>query len=74
MNANALELEALSLSSTERTKLALDLIESLETLAPQEVMLLWESESVRRAEQIDNGEVAMVSFDIVALRTRDLLG
>ncbi|MDO5610753.1 MAG: addiction module protein [Pseudomonadota bacterium] len=74
MNAKALELEALNLSSTERAKLALDLIESLETLTPQEVILLWERESARRAEQIDNGEVAMISSDIVALRTHDLLG
>ena len=74
MNAKALEHQALDLPSAERAKLALDLIESLESLTPQEVTALWSAESARRAKQIDDGEVVMISSEIVATRTSELLG
>ena len=73
MNAKALEREVLGLPSNERAKLALDLIESLETLSDQEVAELWLSESQRRAHQIDNGEVIMIPAEVIAGRTAELL-
>ena len=73
MNANALEREALGLPSNERAKLALDLIESLETLSDQEVDKLWLTESQRRAVQIDAGEVTLIPADIIAARSVELL-
>ena len=73
MNANALEREALGLPSSERAKLALELIESLETLSDQEVSALWLSESQRRAQQIDNGEVILIPAEVIAARSAELL-
>ena len=73
MNANALEREALELPSNERAKLALDLIESLENLSGPEVSALWLSESVRRAQQIDSGEVTLISAEVIATRAADIL-
>lgn len=74
MNAKVIELEAWGLPSDERAKLALDLIESLETLAPAEIERLWAAESQRRSRQIDNGEVQLLSSEVVAQRARELLG
>ncbi|TAM12368.1 MAG: addiction module antitoxin RelB [Nevskiaceae bacterium] len=73
MNANALEREALGLPSNERAKLALELIQSLETLSDQEVAELWRSESRRRAHQIDNGEVILIPAEVVDARSAELL-
>jgi hypothetical protein len=73
MNANALEREALGLPSDQRAKLALELIESLETLSDQEVAELWLSESQRRAHQIDNGEVILIPAEVIDARSVALL-
>jgi|APMI01.1.fsa_nt_gi hypothetical protein len=73
MKANALEREALGLPSGERAKLALDLIESLESLSEQEVAGLWLSESQRRAQQIDNGEVILIPAETIAARSAEIL-
>ena len=73
MNANALELEALGLPSSERAKLALELIESLESLSDHEVSELWLAESQRRAQQIDNGEVILIPAEVIAARSAELL-
>ena len=73
MNANALELEALGLPSSERAKLALDLIESLESLSDHEVSELWLAESQRRTQQIDDGEVILIPAEVIAARSAELL-
>jgi hypothetical protein len=73
MNANTLEREALGLPSSDRAKLALELIESLEALSDQEVAELWLSESQRRAHQIDNGEVILIPAEVIDARTAELL-
>lgn len=73
MNAKAVEREALGLPSNERAKLALDLIESLESLSDQEVADLWLAESQRRARQIDNGEVILIPVEVIDARSAELL-
>ena len=73
MNANALELEALGLPSSERAKLALELIESLESLSDHEVSELWLAESQRRTQQIDDGEVILIPAEVIAARSAELL-
>ena len=73
MKANALEREALGLPSGERAKLALDLIESLESLSEHEVVELWLRESQRRAQQIDNGEVILIPAETIAARSAEIL-
>lgn len=73
MNANALEHEVLCLPSSDRAKLAIDLIESLETLSDQEISTLWLAESQRRAHQIDNGEVILIPAEVIAIRSAELL-
>ena len=73
MNTNALEREALDLPSSERAKLALELIESLETLSDHEISDLWLTESQRRAHQIDSGEVILIPAEVIAARSAELL-
>lgn len=73
MDLKSLEDEALGLPSQDRARLALDLIESLEVLSPAEIEQLWTQEAQRRAEQIDNQSVALVSAEIVSARANALL-
>jgi hypothetical protein len=73
MDLKALENEALSLSSQDRAQLAFELIESLETLAPSEIDQLWMEEAQRRAEQIDNQSVVLISSEIVSAKAHALL-
>ena len=74
MDMKSLENEALGLPSQDRAKLALDLIESLEMLSPVEIEELWAQEAQRRADQIDNLPVALISAGIVSARAYALLG
>jgi putative addiction module component (TIGR02574 family) len=74
MDMKSLENEALGLPSQDRAKLALDLIESLEMLSPVEIEELWAQEAQRRADQIDNLPVALISAEIVSARAHALLG
>ena len=69
----SLENEALGLPSQDRAKLALDLIESLEVLSPVETEELWAQEAQRRAGQIDNLPVALISAEIVSARAHALI-
>ena len=74
IDMKSLENEALGLPSQDRAKLALDLIESLEMLSPVEIEELWAQEAQRRADQIDNLPVALISAEIVSARAHALLG
>lgn len=74
MDLKSLEHEVLGLPSQDRARLALDLIESLETLTPAEVDRLWVQEAQRRAEQIDAQAVELTSAEAVSAKARALLG
>lgn len=73
MNANLLEREVLGLSSSERARLAAELIESLEAPSDGEIEELWCTESARRAQQIDSGEVILIPAETVAARAAEFL-
>lgn len=61
MNASAVEKEALALPLQERAKLVEVLLESLDNLSEQEADALWLDEAARRARQIDEGKVELVT-------------
>ncbi len=61
MNPNTVEEEALALPERERAKLAERLLASLENLPEKDVEALWLSVAERRAAEIDQGRVEMVT-------------
>lgn len=73
MDFKTLEREALDLPPADRVRLARELLESLESLTDAELAQLWRDEALRRARQLDNGEVQLVSGEEVARKARALL-
>lgn len=63
MNPSTIEEEALALPVQERAKLIERLLESLDTLPEQEVEALWFDVAQRRAREIDEGKVQLVTSD-----------
>lgn len=61
MNAATIEEEALALPLEERVKLAERLLESLELLSEKEAESLWLDVAQRRAREIDEGKVQLVT-------------
>ena len=73
MDFDTLEKQALGLPVRDRARLVQDLLESLDRLTPTEVQSLWLDEAERRANQIDRGEVSLVSVESVAPEARAIL-
>lgn len=73
MDFDTLEKQALGLPVKDRARLVQDLLESLDKLTPAEVQSLWLDEAEHRANQIDRGEVSLVSAESVALEARAIL-
>jgi putative addiction module component (TIGR02574 family) len=63
MDASTIEEEALALPVQERAKLIERLLESLDTLPEQEAEMLWLDVAERRAREIDEGKVQLVTPD-----------
>jgi putative addiction module component (TIGR02574 family) len=61
MNASTIEAEALALPIPERAKLIERLLESLDTLPEKEAEALWLDTAERRAREIDEGKVQLVT-------------
>jgi len=61
MNAKTVEEEALELPAQERAKLAERLLESLDDLPERDVEALWLEVAERRAKEIDDGSVELVT-------------
>jgi len=61
MSEDTVEKEALALPERERAKLAELLLASLENLPEKDVEALWLSVAERRAAEIDQGKVEMVT-------------
>ncbi len=61
MNAATIEEEALALPLQERAKLVERLLDSLENLPEQEAEALWLDTAERRAREIDDGQVQLVT-------------
>ena len=73
MDFELIEKQALSLSAKERARLAQELLDSIDNLAPQEVEALWLDLAERRAAEIDSGSAALVSGEEVMEKARALL-
>ena len=73
MNIVAIEKEVLALPLEERARLAEKLLESLENLSEQESEQLWLDEAVRRAKEIDEGKVKLVTSEELERRVQALL-
>jgi putative addiction module component (TIGR02574 family) len=61
MNASTIEEEALALPPKERAKLVERLLESLDDLPEKEAEALWLDVAERRALEIDDGTVQLVT-------------
>jgi putative addiction module component (TIGR02574 family) len=73
MNIQAIEQEVLHLPIEERARLAEKLLSSLDALSEQEIEKLWLVEAQRRASEIDNGTVQLVSSEEVERRIQAIL-
>lgn len=70
MKPAAIEEEALHLPIEDRAKLAQRLLESLDDLSDQDAERIWLVEAERRAREIDEGKVQLVSSEELELRVR----
>lgn len=61
MNASTIQEEALALLVQERTKLIERFLESLDSLPESEAETLWLDVAERRAREIDEGKVQLVT-------------
>lgn len=73
MDTETIERQALELPLSERAALAHKLLLSLENLSESEHAQVWLDEAARRAAEIDEGTVQLVSSDEVSRRARALL-
>ncbi len=73
MNIQAIEQEVLHLPIEERARLAEKLLSSLDALSEQEIEKLWLVEAQRRASEIDNGTVQLVSSEEMERRIQEIL-
>jgi putative addiction module component (TIGR02574 family) len=70
MHASTIEAEALALPIPERAKLIARLLESLDTLPEQEAETLWLDTAERRAREIDEGKVQLVTSEELERRVQ----
>ena len=72
MTTADLEKAALHLSIEERAHLAQKLLESLDQPAESEIQQMWLEEARRRAAEIDEGRVQLVSAEELEQRVQSL--
>ena len=73
MDIQTIEREALGLNPAHRAKLAHELLESLDTLSPEEINELWLDEAERRLKELDEGRVQLVPSEDVYRKAQALL-
>lgn len=73
MSTSKIERQVLDLSAPERARLVQKILISLEDLPQAELDKLWLDEAERRATDIDQGKVKLVSSSEVARKARALL-
>lgn len=73
MNLETVRREALALPLDERAALAEQLLSSLDELSESEVEQLWSKEAARRATQIDQGQVELLSSETFEREVQALL-
>ena len=70
MKIEDLEVAALSLDAKNRARLAERLLESLESLSPEESARIWAEEAQRRADALDSGTLSSRTADEVFREAR----
>ena len=70
MKIEDLEVAALGLDPKNRARLAERLLESLESLSPEENARIWAEEAQRRADALDSGTLSSRSADEVFREAR----
>jgi putative addiction module component (TIGR02574 family) len=65
ISAKALLASVLDLPREERTHIAAELIASLANMHEKGVEAAWDAEVERRIEQVDQGEVRLLEWDVV---------
>ena len=73
MDSKTLQEAALSLPADERAALAEKLLSSLDEPSETELERTWVSEAVRRARELDCGEVQAIPAEEVRRKARSLL-
>ena len=73
MDIQTIEREALGLKPAHRAKLAHELLESLDTLSPEEINELWLDEAEHRLKELDEGLVQLVPGEDVYRKAQALL-
>jgi putative addiction module component (TIGR02574 family) len=73
MSFVAIEKQALELPMQERARLAQRLLESLDEISEAEAEQLWLQVAARRAEEIDQGTVRLVTAEELESRVQALL-
>ena len=73
MDTTTIEREALHLPVSERAELAHKLLLSLDDMSESEIEAAWFDEAERRAGEIDQGLVRLISAEEVSRKARDLL-
>lgn len=73
MNFGALEKESLDLPMQEGAKLAQRLLKSLDDVSDSEAEQLWLDVAIRRAEEIDQGKVKLVTAQELEAQVQALL-
>ena len=73
MSIEEVEMEALKFSPKERARLAGRLLESLESLSPEENARVWAEEAQARAQALDAGKLPSRPGDVVLREARSRL-
>jgi len=73
MTLEELRKEALELNLKERSVLAQDLLYSLDDLSPNELHAAWESEILRRIDELRSGKVKGVPAEEVFRKAKERL-
>lgn len=73
MDSTVIEREALHLPVAERAKLARSLLLSLDNMTETELHEAWLDEAQRRADEIDQGSIELISAEEVSAKARQLL-
>ena len=73
IDPQTIEREALSLTPANRARRAHELLESLDTLSPEEIDELWLDEAERRLKELDAGHVQLVPAEEVYRKAQALL-
>jgi len=74
MTLTDVEVEALKLNPGDRADLAQKLLDSLEDLSEKEIEELWIKEAIRRAKELESGEVVGIPAEEVFAEIRARIG